>query len=243
MADIFEIRNELGRIFDESVYKRALALRRDDAAWEVSVDVRHGGFIKRYFLDALVADGAVIEFKTVQALTSRHTGRLLHYLLLTELPAGLLVNLRPERLQHKFVNAALSRSDRANYTVDSGHWDDSIPGARIVREIILDLMADWGTSLELELYEDALTYFLGGANRVLRRVPVAWNGVCLGDQLLRFASEDVVVRLTAFECKQDERLFEAHAGRLLAHTPVTALLWVNCGRHVIRFRSLTSDRK
>ena len=109
MRVVFRIRDELGRFFDEKIYKRELALRVPGAELEVPIEVSHRSFTKLYFLDVLVSGGAVFEFKTVEALTRRHEAQLLHYLLLAELPHGKLVNLRPEILEHKFVNVGGSR--------------------------------------------------------------------------------------------------------------------------------------
>ena len=78
MADVFAIRNELGRFFDEAIYKQALAARRPDVELEVPVDISFKDFSKRYFLDALVARGRLFEFKAVERLSPRHKAQLLH---------------------------------------------------------------------------------------------------------------------------------------------------------------------
>ena len=82
MRAVYALRDELGRFFDEKIYKRALAERFAGVQLEVPVRVTHATFQKLYFLDALVSDGAVFEFKTVETLTPRHEAQLLHYLLL-----------------------------------------------------------------------------------------------------------------------------------------------------------------
>ena len=165
MADVFAIRNELGRFFDEAIYKQALAAHRPDVELEVPVDISFKDFSKRYFLDALVARGRLFEFKAVETLSPRHKAQLLHY-------------------------------------------------------------------------QEALTHFMGGEARVLRRVPVQLDGLSLGEQLLRFAADGVVFKLTAFESEGDAPLFTAHARRLLQHTGLRAMLWVNIARHQITFTTL-----
>lgn len=158
MADIFAIRNELGRFFDESVYKQALATRRTDALLEVPVDVVFRDFRKRYLLDVMLASSCVIEFKAADALTDRHRAQLLHYLFLLELQHGLLINVRPEHVEREFINAVLTRADRCGFSVMDTAWDLSMPGATQLRDILLVLLAEWGTALELPLYEAALTH-------------------------------------------------------------------------------------
>ena len=52
-------------------------------------------FCKTYYLDLLVGGGAIFELKAVAALAEGHRRQLMHYLFLTDLPHGKLVNLRP----------------------------------------------------------------------------------------------------------------------------------------------------
>ncbi|HUG92213.1 MAG TPA: GxxExxY protein, partial [Planctomycetaceae bacterium] len=63
MDCVFQVHNELGRFFDERIYAKAISLRHRDARPEVAVDVTFEGFSKTYFLDLLVAGGAVFELK------------------------------------------------------------------------------------------------------------------------------------------------------------------------------------
>ena len=55
MQHLFAVHHEFGRLFDEIVYKRELAARMNDVQLEVSVDVAHETFTKRYFADAIVS--------------------------------------------------------------------------------------------------------------------------------------------------------------------------------------------
>lgn len=65
---IFTIRDDLGRLFDEKIYKRELALRFPGVELEVPIEVSRESFTKLYFLDVLVNQGALFEFKTVETL-------------------------------------------------------------------------------------------------------------------------------------------------------------------------------
>ena len=132
----------------------------------------------------------------------------------------------------------MTRLERLAFRVETGAWNKALPGAEAVNEILAALLADWGTGLELALYDEALTHFAGGEARVLRRVPVRLDGRPLGEQLLRFAADDVVFKLTAFESTGDAPLFTAHATRLLRHAGLRAMLWVNIARHHITFTTL-----
>lgn len=54
LRHVFAIHNELGRYFDESIYKRELAFRMPNVRLEEPIDVVFDSFRKRYFLDVLV---------------------------------------------------------------------------------------------------------------------------------------------------------------------------------------------
>jgi len=104
MGCIFEIHGDMGRFFDERIYKRELAHRHPGVQLEVPIEVTHRSFSKLQYIDVLVDGGAPFELKTVDAITPRHTAQLLNYLLLAELPHGKLVNLKKESVEHEFVN-------------------------------------------------------------------------------------------------------------------------------------------
>lgn len=236
MRHVFEIHNEFGRFFDERIYKRELTRRSPGTELEFPIRVSHGAFSTTYFLDVLIGGGGAFEFKAVDALTPRHHGQLYNYLLLLDLAHEKLVNLRPESVTHEFVNATLRPDDRRKFTIVADGWNRSLPGADLVLETAVDLLRDWGTGLEIEMYESALTAFLGGQERVLREVAVHSDGHNLGTQMMRLAGDGVAFRLTAFD--KDNPHFEDHARRLLGHVDLRALLWVNIGLKRVTFTTL-----
>lgn len=59
MREAFSVHKELGRLFDEAVYRNALADRLSDVLTEVRIDVRFQDFQKVYFMDVLVSGGGV----------------------------------------------------------------------------------------------------------------------------------------------------------------------------------------
>ena len=238
MREVFAIRKELGRFFDEKHYQRALALRRPDIKLEVPLHVSHLTFEKTYYLDALFASGAIIEFKATDLLTNRHRSQLMHYLMLADLERGLLVNLRPELVTKEFVNNPFRQADRHDFHIVTDAWDERLPGARQFAEVFAQLLADWGSCLDLALYEEALTHLLGGEAEVIQPVRVHFDGAALGHQAMRLATRRVAFKLTAFDKADHPNKFVPHAQRLIDHTDIDALLWANVGRHEITFRSM-----
>jgi GxxExxY protein len=236
MRHIFEIHNEFGRFFDERIYKRELAFRFSGVELEFPIVASHGTYSTTYCLDALIGEGGAFEFKTTQSLTPRDRVQLYNYLLLLDLAHGKLVNLRPENVCHEFVNATLRPADRQAFEVCADRWDHTLKGSQLVMGSLLDLLRDWGVGLELGMYEQALTHFLGGEKNVLRDVPVLSAGRTLGCQSMRLAADGVALRLTGFESHNEH--FEDHARRLLLHIDLRAILWVNIALRRVTFTSI-----
>src|SRR5262245_44110297 len=77
MRAAFASLNELGRLCDEVIYQNDLATRLADAGLgavrtEVPITVTHRTFSKTYFLDLVVGDGAIYEFKVAARLAAEH---------------------------------------------------------------------------------------------------------------------------------------------------------------------------
>jgi GxxExxY protein len=158
-GQVLRIRKELGRFFDEKHYKQALAHCRPDLILEAPLLVSHGSFKKFYFMDALLALGGILEFKASDYVLARHRSQLLHYLMLSELQHGMLINVRPDHVTQEFVNNALTRQDRLQFKIIHKHWRPDLAGAVQFEQLLSDLLHDWGTCLDLNLYEEAITHF------------------------------------------------------------------------------------
>ncbi len=96
----YEIYNELGYGFLESVYERALAIALEDMGISVerqrplSVHFR-GHLIGTFRADLVVADAVLLELKAVRTLDVPHKAQLLNALRATDLEVGLLLNFGP----------------------------------------------------------------------------------------------------------------------------------------------------
>lgn len=236
MNCVFGIHNEFGRFFDESVYKCELAQRLPAIELELPVTVSHGTFSKIYRLDVLAHKCALFEFKAAESLVPRHRGQTINYLLLFDLPHGKIINIRPERVCDEFVNCHLRLSALRNPSVHATEFEFSFAGASFFHDCLMSLIHDWGSGLETGLYEEALTHFLGGPERVLLPVQVKGGSGHLLDQTMRLCAPNVAFKITSFP----ERLeaFEVHAQRLLRHTALNAIHWVNITPRVLTFKTL-----
>ncbi|MSU23950.1 MAG: GxxExxY protein [Opitutus sp.] len=235
---VIDIHREFGRFFDERVYKLELARRVPGVRLEEPVDVTHLGFAKRYFLDAVVADGGLFEFKAAETFSPRHRAQLIHYLMLCDLEHAMLLATRADRVVSEFVNTFYPLTKRLQYRIDASHWDTMSAGATKLEEITRALLADWGAGLDVSLYEEALTHFLGGELSVVRPVQVTTAGVPLTEQKVRLNAERVAFKVTAFA--ELPSSFESHAQPFIQHTDLTAIQWININPECVSFTTITA---
>ena len=99
----YDVYNELGHGFLESVYETAMviALREKRILVETQVEIPvwfRGYRIGNFFADLLIEGVVIVELKAVRSIDSAHEAQLLHYLRATEIELGLLLNfgVRPE---------------------------------------------------------------------------------------------------------------------------------------------------
>ncbi|MDQ6786367.1 MAG: GxxExxY protein [Acidobacteriota bacterium] len=111
IGTFYEVYNELGFGFLESVYETALkmALEGKDlkVARQVPVPVWfRGQKIGDFAADLLVENNVILELKAVRSLDESHQAQLLNYLRATEIEVGLLLNFgqRPEFKRLAFDN-------------------------------------------------------------------------------------------------------------------------------------------
>lgn len=97
----YDVYNELGFGFLESVYQASMVLALEQVGLRVSSQVPipvwfRGQQVGSFFADLLVNDVVLVELKTARTLESAHEAQLLHYLRATEIEVGLLLNFGPQ---------------------------------------------------------------------------------------------------------------------------------------------------
>ncbi len=102
----YEVANELGAGFLESVYEKALlvALREKgiDAASQVPMAVSfRGQNVGEFFADIIVESKVVVEVKAVKRLLPEHSAQVINYLKATGMEVGLLVNFGGPKVEIK----------------------------------------------------------------------------------------------------------------------------------------------
>ena len=99
----YEVYNELGHGFLESVYQKSLCLALNEAGFMVHspVDIPvyfRGRQVGDFEGDVLVEKCVLLELKAVRTLDSSHQAQLLNYLRATDIEIGVLLNfgVKPE---------------------------------------------------------------------------------------------------------------------------------------------------
>ena len=107
----YEVYNELGYGFLESVYQKSMfkALRSTGLATEAQVSVPvwfRGEQIGDFYADLIVEGIVILELKAARAIERSHEAQLLNYLKATDVEVGLLLNFgeRPEFRRLLFDN-------------------------------------------------------------------------------------------------------------------------------------------
>lgn len=102
----FEVSNELGAGFLESVYEKALllALRQKglSAVAQHAVKVMfRGECVGDFYADIFVEDKVIVELKTVKAIAPEHQAQIINYMNATGIEVGLLINFGNPKLEYR----------------------------------------------------------------------------------------------------------------------------------------------
>lgn len=102
----FEVSNELGVGYIESVYENALFVALIQKGLEVQrqamLKVQFRGVVVGDFKADMIVDSKVlVELKSVESLGKEHYAQILNYLKTTGIEVGLIVNFGSSRLQYR----------------------------------------------------------------------------------------------------------------------------------------------
>jgi GxxExxY protein len=239
MRHAFNIHNLVGRFCDEKIYQEELLRRCRDSFEvhrEVLLCVSHQDFSKAYYLDVLVNSGIIYELKTVETLHNSHQKQLINYLLLAGVKHGKLLNFRRDKVESRFVSTRLERKDRAVYRLIDNDWRGDDIASQQLRNILVNLLADWGVFLDANLYRDALLYFLGGSDSGTRPVDITIDGRIAGTQVMCVLNNGVAWHVSA--ARQHLETYKTHITRLLNNTGLEKIHWINFNQRDVTLRTI-----
>ncbi len=102
----FEVINELGTGFLESVYEKALllALRQQGMSATAQHPVKvmfRKKCVGDFYVDIFVEEKVIVELKAVKAIAPEHQAQIINYLNATGIEVGLLINFGNSKLEYK----------------------------------------------------------------------------------------------------------------------------------------------
>lgn len=235
----FKIHNQYGGLLDEAVYKTLLTERCArsgvSAQREVMLQATHGTFTKSYFIDLLLGGSTIVEVKTARVLTLAHRGQGINYLLLAGTRHGSLINFRGSKTEHEFLSTRLSASDRQQFDLRMVNWPDDTLHSELLHHVRC-LCADFGLGLETSLYRDALAALL-----ILPQVAVAIlsETTIAGHHAMNLLSAETALVITSRPRLNDYR---RHLTRLLSHTTLNGMTWINLALGQIHLEHLSKPQ-
>lgn len=235
----FQVHDSLGPMFHESIYRTALkkALGKR-ATEELEIQVEHGNFRKRLYVDLLVDSCCPFELKSLSSLAKHHESQLIQYLMLLGISHGKLINFGADRVEHRFVNCQTSRRDRSNVQIELVNWVDDRSTSKFV-EVVIGFANDIGTGLSRSLYQEAIGTLLGGIEVCRQSIEAKWNGQSIGLQQVSLLDHQVGFDVTCLNSRLSTQ--ESNLHRFLRNTSLKSLLWVNISLGGIRFQRFTND--
>ncbi|HMO03127.1 MAG TPA: GxxExxY protein [Kiritimatiellia bacterium] len=240
MRHVFDVHNLFGRFCDEKIYQKALvercALIMQSVLEQAEVLVTHQSFIKTYYLDMVVNNGVVYELKVADALAGRHQKQLINYLLLAGIPHGKLINFRPGSVEHRFVSSSLTAVERRNWTLVDEGWSGTGATSRNFLMLLKDILSDWGTHLDIDLYREALLCLLGGPPAGLGSVPIMDQGRIIGQQKLCLLDEQAGWHISAV--RNHVRGYASHLEKMFMLTNLSRFHWINMNGGAITIKTL-----
>lgn len=110
----FEVINELGSGFLESVYENAMIVALSEAGLSVQSQVPvpvsfRGKRVGDFYADLLVESKVLVELKAVRAIAPEHQAQIINYLNATGIEVGLLINFGNPRLELKRLTRSRKR--------------------------------------------------------------------------------------------------------------------------------------
>jgi GxxExxY protein len=102
----FEVINELGAGFLESVYEKAFAIALQDKGLRVKcqhpIHVRfRQRIVGEFYADLFVDEKVIFELKVAKAIAPEHQAQTINYLKATGIEVGLLINFGNPKLEYK----------------------------------------------------------------------------------------------------------------------------------------------
>ncbi len=239
MRAAYSAQNHLGRLCDERLYENDMAETLRDmgsVATQFPIHAIHGSFTKEYFLD-LVVNHAVYELKVASGFDPKHYNQVFHYAAMLGVNYIKLLNFRPNSVKGELKCNALMPEFRYEPKWQTTDYHPLSPACDCMVDTLKDLIADWGTHLDINLYKEALVHFFTGPGLGEVRLPVYRGELLLGTQSAHTHHEGVLFAVTAYEHPGN---LAKHLRSIAVNTRQRGLQWINLNGSNITIETIKS---
>ncbi len=242
MGLAFSIHREMGRLWNEDIYKNELANRCRklgyfDVCTELPINISHLDFKKSYYIDLLINNAIIYELKSVKILTGEHKNQTLNYLFLLGLQRGKLINMRPPSVEHKFVSTNITIKNRYDFLILNTQWFNLDEESLWLKKLMENLIQDWGVYLDINVYYDAIYYFRGGKDNIIKKVDITIDSKIIGSQKVHMLNSETAFHISSI--KKGNKSYEKNIYRFIKYTPIKGVQWINFNRDKITFKTIT----
>ena len=144
---------------------------------------------------------------------------------------GNLINFRKPSVEKYFCSQQLSPETRKEYVIDDSKWDNSLNNSKFCKNVLRDLLKDWGTFLDFNLYKEALVHFLGGKSKIVKAIDILDSGIVIGQQKVILLNEDTALHFAGIS--NTFQGYYSHVSKFLYHTDLKAIQWINFNKNKI----------
>ena len=243
----FDIQNEFGRFCSEKIYQNELALRclNDNAlntvSKEVSINISCDDFTKEYQADLVINESFIYELKACRALSSEHEAQLLNYLIITNNHYGKLINFGSTSVEYRFISTTLTAETKHECIIDDDEWRGASPASELFKSCFCQLLNEWGLFLEVSLYVEAVVTLLGADKHTDCFIPFLSEYGAIGGQKFHLLDGNAAFKISAVNKAQ--QTYENNIIKLLAHTDLKCVHWVNMAGHHVTFKTIINPNK
>ncbi len=241
MGLAFSIHREMGRFWNESIYQNELADRCQRAGFEkvsteVPIRVSHKDFSKSYYVDVLVDNAVIYEMKSAQALSGEHRKQALNYLFLLGMQRGKLINMQPSSVEHRFVSTKITPEERYAFSIDDSDWQDHDEDGVWLKQLMTNLVREWGAFLGNSLFYEAIYHFRGGEENVIKKIEIRHGSNFLGTQKSHMINREVAFKISSIT--KGETFYEKHLRQFVRFASLRAFQWINFNHAKIVFKTI-----
>jgi len=240
----FNVHDTLGKFWNENVYRNLLvqmcmANGINNIDSEVPITVKYKNYIKRFYIDLLINNSIIYELKSVSKINNIHKRQVLNYLLLSGCNHGKIINFALASVECEFVSTKLTTEKRNMFNILTNEWIDTDIESSNLKNLIINLLNEWGAFISTELYYDVIYFFYGGKENVVRPINVIYDDKIIGKHNFHLLNNTTAFDISAITKRK--KYYENNLQKLLAYSSLKVIQWINLNHNNIEFKTLIKN--